>query len=213
MKRIAVMSFIALYLVALSWGIVAHALRFGNFSHPLMYFVVWDMFCGWQSYESRYHLVGEGESGTLYELSPGPWPAFCPFGDIPRHHYDALGHTFYKMARFTLDHTEHEPMRRIMVIEECWPKKYNLPPHLWALRIEEPREPYSYFWLKAAYSTHGEILQAMPDFAVWQTQQLALNNPRLQQEAMRHRPVFAIQREQRTDSLVTPAAWFSPPEP
>jgi len=37
---------IAVYLAALSWGIVAHALSFGAASHPGMYFLVWDMFCG-----------------------------------------------------------------------------------------------------------------------------------------------------------------------
>jgi hypothetical protein len=209
MRRWLTHGFIAAYLSALSWGIVSHALKFGNFSHPVMYYLVWDMFCGWQAYESRYHILGEGESGTLYELAPGPWKAFCPFGDLPRNHYDALGHTFAKMAFNTLRHTDHEPMRRLLVVEECWPKKLNLPDHLWALRIDEPKDPLSYFWLRAAFSPDGEVLHAAPDFTAWAYGRMVADNPRLLQDAQRGRPFFAInpQLRQNAGVLRDPTDW------
>ena len=37
--------------------------------------------------------------------------------------------------------------------EECWPKKYNLPDDLWAMRFSEPKDPMSYFWLRDVYTT------------------------------------------------------------
>jgi hypothetical protein len=174
-----------------------------------MYYLVWDMFCGWQAYESRYHIVGEGDSGTLYELAPGPWGAFCPFGDLPRNHYDSFGHSFHRMAMNTLKHTDHEPMRRIIVVEECWPKKYNLPDHLWALRMDEPKDPQSYFWLRAAFTPDGEVMHLAPDYIQWAQSLTVVNNPRLLDDVKRGRPFYAISPQMRETGvpLRDPTAW------
>ena len=63
MKRWFTSLGIAAYLTALAVGFVSHAVDYGTDCHPIMYFLVWDMFCGWSAYEGRLHLIGEGESG------------------------------------------------------------------------------------------------------------------------------------------------------
>ncbi|HIK95579.1 MAG TPA: hypothetical protein EYG03_26840, partial [Planctomycetes bacterium] len=56
----------AVIVVYLSWlghGVFCHALQYRVSAHPLMYFTVWDMFCGWSGWSYRTHVVAEGESG------------------------------------------------------------------------------------------------------------------------------------------------------
>lgn len=170
---------IGMYLSALSAGIVIHSLNFGHTSHPVMYFFVWDMFCGWSSNEIRYHVIGEGESGTCYEMAPGPWTQFRPFGDLDRVHYDVLGNSHRRMALNALKHSDHEPMRRIVMIEEVWHKKYNLSDRLWKLRFDEPKEPMSYFWQRAEMREDGTVTAAVPDYLSYLNQKSVAANPRL----------------------------------
>jgi hypothetical protein len=150
------------------------------------------MFCGWSTYEVRYHLIAEGESGTYYRLAPAPWDEFRPFGDLHRHQYDYYGNGQLRMAKNTLKHTRHEPIRRIIALEECWPKKYNLPDHLWELRCGEPKDPISYFCLRKVFTGDGEPLDARPDFLTQLYTTTVFKNPRLAQDAMRGRQMFAI---------------------
>ena len=173
---------IGLYLSALSAGIVIHALNFGNASHPVMYYVVWDMFCGWSSNEIRYHVIGEGESGTYYELAPGPWTRFTPFGDLDRVHYDVLGNSHRRMALNALKRTDHEPMRRVIMLEEVWHKKYNLSDRIWGMRFDEPKEPMSYYWQRAAMLEDGTVTEAYPDYGNYLNQKAIAANPRLIQD-------------------------------
>ena len=69
--------FMGCYLTVLSCGIVGHALKIGLAGNTLSYYVVWDMFCGWQAYDQRTHLIAESDSGKYYELRE-PWGEFCP---------------------------------------------------------------------------------------------------------------------------------------
>jgi hypothetical protein len=194
MRRWLAASFISVYLGSLSIGIVAHALQWGTSSHPIMYYLVWDMFCGWTAYESRYHVLGEGESGAYYSLAPGPWGYFAPFADIPRNHYDAFGHTLARMSRVTLNNTDHEPMRRILVVEECWSKKFNIPDSLWSWKYDVPKEPHSYFWQRATISPQGELLDFQLDFPNAMASQQVFDNPRLMRDSQRNRPMFAARQ-------------------
>lgn len=212
MKRWLSGTFIACYLTALAWGILAHAMRVGVNSHPLMYYVVWDMFCGWSPYEIRFHVLGEDVNGKYYELGPAPWPSFSPYGDLPRHNYDIYGSSFRRMALNTLKYTEHDEMRRILVVQESWHKKYNLPQELWDLRFDEPREPHSYFWLFSSYTPEGEMLTHNGDFLNYATALSITDNPRLMSDARRGRPFFAFNPTLRDSAslMQDPTAWAGP---
>lgn len=192
MRRWITHGFIVAYLSSLALGISCQTLKVGVNAHPVMYFFIWDMFCGWAAHETRYHLVAEGESGTYYWLAPNPWGTFKPYGDLSRNHYDYYGHGLLRMAQNCIRHTEHEPLRRIISIEESWPKKYNLPDHLWALRTGEPKDPMSYFWVRNIYSPEGEPWEGRPDFLQQLYTNAVFSNPRLQADSTRGRPMFVI---------------------
>lgn len=170
---------IGMYLSALSIGIACHTLNFCSSAHPIMYYFVWDMFCGWSSHEIRYHVIGEGESGTYYELAPGPWTHFMPYGDLDRLHYDVLGNSHRKMALNALKRTEHEPIRRVVMLEEVWPKKYNLSDRIWAMRFDEPKEPLSYFWQTSEMTEDGRVISAVPNYMNYLHYKCVADNPRL----------------------------------
>jgi hypothetical protein len=192
---------IGAYLTALAVGIACHAMNFGLSSHPAMYYVVWDMFCGWSAHEQRYHLIAEGESGNYYKLSPAPWHTFAPYGDLERDQYDSVGNAHPKIALNTLRHTDHEPITRIFLVEESWPKKYNLPEHLWVARFDEERDPHSYFWLRTTYAEDGSVLQHNGDYINYLISQSITDNPRLKADTVRGKQFFAVDPIYRNNSV------------
>ncbi|QDU37819.1 hypothetical protein Mal4_21360 [Maioricimonas rarisocia] len=198
---------IAGYLALLGYGIACHTLGFNTYSHPGMYFLVWDMYCGWGTYENRLHVIGEGASGRYYELTPAPWGEFHPFGRIGRQNYDPNALHVGRMGLNTLRYTDHEPIDRIIVIEENWPKKYNLPDHLWARRYDEPKDPQSYYHLRAVFDTEGKLVRRNP---VWENvlaQRNVLDNPRLMSDMTKGRPYVVLDPSLRNRSAVTPASY------
>ena len=184
---------ITAYLGALLFGLIAHGANYHEGSHPSMYFIVWDMFCGWAAYETRTHIVGQGESGKFYELAPGPWGDYHPYGDISRQHYDSFNSYPQAMALNTLKHTEHEPMTRLYVVEESWAKKYNLPDHVWTRRYSEPKMPFSYFRLRTEMTADGKVIRSASPWLSFQTNLTIADNPRLMADISRGQPMFAIQ--------------------
>lgn len=182
---------ITAYLGTLLFGIVSHAANFQDGSHPSMYFIVWDMFCGWSAYESRTHIVGQGISGKYYELSPGPWSDYHPYGDISRQNYDSFNLHPHTIALNCLKHTEHEPMTRLYVIEEAWAKKFNLPESVWQQRYAEPKEPFSYFRLRTVMTPEGRVTRSAVPWLSYQTNLTITDNPRLMAESQRG-PMFMV---------------------
>lgn len=209
MQRWTTHLFIAGYLGVLAFGLVAHAMTYLKLSHPAMYFIVWDMFCGWSSYETRMHVVGEGDSGTYYRLAPAPWGAFIPYGSAERQDYDLSGQFGYRAAANALAHTEHEPIRRILVVEESWPKKYNLPAALWQVRYQTPKpaEPQSYFHVLRTYNSAGVCLQQQRDFLATQYELCVLDNPKLRSDMRKGHTFFASNPSDRSASAVQPASY------
>ncbi len=199
MARWLSISFIVTYLGALCFGVFAHAMNFYSHSHPLMYFIVWDMFCGWAAHEIRYHVIAEGESGRYYQVAPGPWKPFLPFDyELGRHHYDAYGNFQQKIAMNTLRHTDHEPINRIILVEENWPKKYNLPDRLCGSIIDRSPDFRPYYWARIIYDSEGNVVTRLP---IWLHQvhlNNILDNPRLRADSARGRPVYAINPHLRT---------------
>lgn len=184
--------FIAGYLAVIGGGLFCHTFNWKTGVHPLMYFVVWDMFCGWSGHECRIHVIAEGVSGKHYQVLPGPWGGIKPFGDLDRHHYDAEGVFGARMAMNVLRHTSHEEITRLFVIEENWPKKFNMPDALWASSWDEPKDPKRYFTPRHVLTADGVLLQTFDNFYVRQGNMALTANPRLVAEVRRAQPYYAL---------------------
>ena len=212
MKRWLASSFIALYLAALGWGIIAHAATFYTNVHPAMYFVVWDMFCGYSHYEKRVQVIGEGESGAYYELAPGPWGDFYPFGDTARRHYDIHNTHTQRLVDLALNHTTHEPMTRVFTVEQWWPKRYNLPDWLWQQAYDEPKDVMIYSQVRRVATPDGQVLQHYNDWLTDQWAMCVMDNPRLEADRRRGRPLFALNPPRQSATTFAPVGSGLPQE-
>ena len=179
---------IAGYLGVMSAGVAAHALGFGLGSHPLMYYIVWDMFCGWSAQSYRTHVIAEGESGTWYDAGVGPWDArrpFRPYGDLKRIHYDVEATHAARLGLNVLRHTAHEPIVRIAVVEECWAKKFNMPEPYWSARWNVPKDPASYYAVRHTLTADGQLIATKPSWAAEVARQGLQRNERIRRLASR----------------------------
>jgi hypothetical protein len=196
MKRLLVVGFIVSYLGTLNYGVMCHMLGFGVASHPLMYFIVWDMFCGWSAYDARVHIIAETEDQTYYDVATPPWGEFHPWGNIGRQHYDPLNNHASRIGFNTLKHTRHEPITRLFVIEESWAKKYNIPEAAWRSRYDEPQDVQKYYHLRSVQLADGTPVQ---NYSAWMSMQairMIEDNPRLQMQAAQSRPMFVFDHQQ-----------------
>jgi hypothetical protein len=157
-----------------------------------MYFVVWDMFCGWAAYSTRNQVIVEGESGQFYEVLPPPWGEIQPYGSLGRRHYDPYQTFCMSMAQNVLKHTDHEPITRIFVLEEAWAKKFNLPDRLWEARYEEPKSPHRYRHVRYVFSSDGIPLQTNNNWLSFQSNLMMAKNPRLQADFRKSRPFVTV---------------------
>jgi hypothetical protein len=181
--------FIGCYLGVLTLGVVAHALKIGLSGNTLSYYVVWDMFCGWQAYDQRTHLIAESESGRYYDVSE-PWGEFQPFGNLGRIQYDVSSHMVSKHIDHVLSHTEHEPVNRVFVVQELWPKQYNLPERLWKQNFGRERDKLSYYHLRAVCNEEGTFVTNYPDWLNQQQLNAVGDNPRLRHEVQQAQSSF-----------------------
>ncbi len=150
------------------------------------------MFCGWSAYEQRLHIVAEGESGHFYQLAPAPWGDFTPFGDLERHHYDPFVNHAHTIAASVLEHTKHEPIERVFVIEQSWSKKFNLPDRLWDAQYTEAKDPHSYFHLRQVISPEGDVLSASQNWMDYQIGKTIGENPRLWRDSRKGRTAWEV---------------------
>ncbi len=155
---------VIIYLGWLGHGVFCHALQYRVAAHPLMYFTVWDMFCGWSGWSYRTHVVAEAESGQFYELTPTPWGEYHAYGNLSREHYDNFANHAHRIGLNCLKQTAHEPMIRMHVIEETWSRKFNLPDPLWRQIHEELKQSNTYFSVNAVYQSDGKLLSLRPSF-------------------------------------------------
>jgi len=187
--------FIACWFGVMSFGIVGHALKVGLCRNTLSYFVVWDMFCGWRAYDARTHLIAESSTGRYYAVRE-PWGEFCPFGNIGRIQYDVSNHLLPKQINHVLSHTQHEQIDHVYVVQEIWPKQFNMPERLWNHYYSEPSDKVSYFHLRAVCGSSGQAITVFPDWITQQTLNSIADNPRLQREVR--------QTQSRFSTLYTP---------
>lgn len=193
MKRWLVNGSICVYLSALLWGLFSHTFSYKHLSHPVMYYLVWDMFGGWSPFESRTLVFGEGESGQFYQLSPPPWGGPKPWGAAHRATLDPSLNRNWNYAVNTLRHTRHEPIGQVFVIEECWAKQYNFPDHLWKKQFDEPKDMRKYYNLVRIFSSEGEIEVERLDWRGKLLSHSIMNNPRLMQDMQSTKRVMHIE--------------------
>lgn len=184
--------FISAYLAVLGGGLFCHTFGWNAGAHPLMYFVVWDMFCGWSAYDTRFHVLAEGVSGEYYDVLPGPWGDLHPHGNLSRHHYDIDGVYAGRMAMNVLRHTSHEDVTRLLVVEETWPKKFNMPDDQWVARFDGPKNPKRYYTLRNVITADGVLLQSYPGWVNGEAGRAVMSNPRLAAESHRAKPFLAV---------------------
>ena len=180
--------FIGGYLSVLAVGVASHAVGYGQGSHPIMYYVVWDMFCGWSAQSYRTHVLAEGESGTWYDVGTGPWDdgrPFRPYGELKRVHYDVDATHAASLGMNVLRHTAHEPIMRIAVVEECWAKKYNMPEPYWSARWNVPKDPASYFAVRHTLTADGQLLGSKPGWAAEVTRRSVQSSEKIRRIASR----------------------------
>lgn len=212
MKRWITHATIAAYLGALSVGLVSHAISYRSHCHPLMYLVVWDMYCGWSAFETRYHVLGETYDGRHYDVLPAPWGEFHPYRGPSRRHYDSRALFLPRMAELVLAHTEHEPVRRLIVVEESWSKKFNLPDVLWAKQHDETKDKHSYFHVRTIVSRDSDAKNAFNDWTTVLANQALVDNPRLISDMRRGHPFYAVDPTLREslNSGVVPTGYNAP---
>lgn len=189
LRRLLAGTFIAGYLGCLAFGIVGHALKINAVSTTFGYFIVWDMFCGWQAFDNRTHLIGEDAEGHYYSVTE-PWGAFNPFGHVPRINYDISNNLTPRHIKHLLSRTAHPPIDRVYVVQEIWPKQFNAPDRAWASYFHEPKEQVSYFNLRAICRADGMPVEVFPDWFSQQTMKSIADNPRLQQQSQQATPYF-----------------------
>jgi len=184
MRRLIACAVIGTYLSMLAFGLFSHALGYKSTDHVGMYFLIWDMYCGWCGHEVRHHIIAEGESGQYYEVTPPPWGEFVPFGSAERHNYDGSASFTGTIAAHILEHTDHEPIAQLLLVEEAWSKKYNLPDSIYLSRYEEPKEKRTYFRPRLLMSPDGTIRERNLDWTGWLSNQAVVDNPRLQKNML-----------------------------
>jgi hypothetical protein len=189
-KRWLASAFIVAYLSALGCGIVSHAFKFRQNAHPMMYFVVWDMFSGWSAYASRTHVIAEGESGKYYRLTPTPWGEYHPYSNLGRQHYDPFSSHCQRIGTNVLRHTEHEPISRMYVVQEAWAKKYNVPDAVWYRLYEEPKEMHRYYHLRGIYTAQGAAIQLNDSWINYQRMVSVADTRHLQYATSKSRPMY-----------------------
>jgi hypothetical protein len=195
MKRWILNASIAAYVLALAFGFLCVACQV-RFYFPPMYFLTFDMYGGWSGYDAKMQILGEGESGRFYRLSPGPWGEFHPYsGNLSRQCYDQAFEYGRILARPALRHTTHEPILRMIVIEQEYPKKFNLPDAQYAAYYTKPNPHRVYSHLRMVLNPEGQIVSQNQTWLRYQDNLCIVDNPRLMGDATRNRPFLWSARQ------------------
>lgn len=197
MRRWIVGCFIASYISVLGFGLACQTVRMGTAAHPLMYFIVWDMYCAWGAYNHGYRAVAEGVSGTYYDLNPPPWGAFRPFNTLDRFQSITAAGNQARYTRLVAANTQHEPIARMFVVEECWAKQYDLSENTWKTYNAVPYQPFRYTKVVLEQSGDGEITAIHPSWIDCQPNVMLTDIPRLEQEIRNSRNFFTVEQQQK----------------
>ncbi len=195
MKRWLVNAGLCGYLAALVFGFLCVASQV-RFFFPPLYFLTFDMYGGWSGYDAKMQIIGEGESGRFYKLSPGPWGEFDPYSSrLSRQCYDQAFEYGRILIRPALAHTEHEPILRVFVVEQEYPKKFNLPDAQYEAYYQKPNPHRVYSHTRMVIDPEGQILSESPTWLRFQDNLCVVDNPRLVTNATHNRPfLWSVQQ-------------------
>lgn len=192
MRRRCVVFFISGYFFMLLLGVSAQVAQMSGNRHPAMYFFVWDMYCGWTAYSTKYRVIAEGVSGKFYDLNPAPWGTFRPYNTQDRIQFLGGADTIGQIGVHTAARTNHEPLSRMFVIEEVWAKQFDIPDYIWRERFQIPKEPYKYTKVRVEMAGDGSVTQLHPSWLDTQAQMMLADNPRLKEDVNRTRPFWVV---------------------
>jgi hypothetical protein len=206
MKRWMINAGICGYIAALAFGFLCVACQ-TRFFWPPVYFLTFDMYGGWSGYDCKMQVIGEGQSGRFYVLSPGPWGEFKPYSSaLSRQCYDQMFEYGNFLMRPALAHTEHEPILRVFVVEQEYPKKFNLSDAQYEAYYLKPKPQRIYSHTRMVMSPDGEILTQSPTWLRYQDNLSVNDNPRLLADATRNRPfVWSAQQAPGPGGYAGPA--------
>jgi hypothetical protein len=202
MKRRLSNVVIVAYILSLVSGFLAISFHMPVPGQTFLYFMTFNMFAGWCGYEARMHVIGQGESG---------WGEFHPYGWIPRQHYDPHFDDGWPFAANTLKHTVHEPMLRVYVVEEEYPKKLNFPAAQYEAYYNKPKDFRPYYSIRFIFDPHGKVLAEEPEWLRIQDQLAVMNNPRLVADACRSQPFDVADRAPTSHGLYAVGRFYEPP--
>ena len=198
------------YLAALLTGLASVLVRVEFGPRLLMYFLTFNMFCGWSGYEARMEIVGEGASGAFYELEPGPWGEFHPYGPMGRRHYDQEFEYGKYFVKNCLKHTVHEPIIRVYVVEVEYPKRLNLPDDQYLAYYNKPKVDQKYYHTRFILEPDGEIIAQQPVWLRYQDEICLEDNPRLLADSQRQKP-FIVSKHTDVPAIFASGRFSEPP--
>ena len=88
-------------------------------------------------------------------------------------------------------------MRQIVLVEEAYAKKFNLPDALWSRRFAEPKVPRSYYHVRAVHAPDGRCLTRTLEWPALLANYDIMNNPRLMADISRGHTFLAVDPQAR----------------
>jgi|GEM_PF-1897781 len=147
--RAGVLLFCTAYLFATAWFGVRHVLG-DSLSHPGAYFFTWDMFPGYVTETSRRMVVGHTWDGRFVKLLPENSHRFRwgIHNDVSRVDIDRNPRNLERaiersVGEYNRAHAK-SPIESVLVVEQYWPSRFNLPDDLYRQSYGEanPRRRY-----------------------------------------------------------------------
>lgn len=149
-RRGGILLAVAAYLGVSAWFAVHHMMG-DPLSHPSAYFFTWNMFPGYTTETSRRTVVGITESGRHVRILPAANHRFR-WGindevariDVDRRLDNLKPDIERSLQRFNKEHPDDRVLM-IMVVEQYWPSKFNLPDDIYQSTYGEPN-PHRKNW-------------------------------------------------------------------
>jgi hypothetical protein len=165
-RRAGVLLFCAAYLLTTAWFTLRHVLG-DSLSHPVAYFFTWDMFPGYVTESSRRMVVGHTQDERFVKLLPSESHRFR-WGinnevsrlDVDRNAKNLEWAIEQSVGEYNDAHSK-SPIKSVLIVEQYWPSRFNLPDDLHREHYGEPN-PHRRYWRFLEVSV-GQAFQPDPN--------------------------------------------------